>query len=382
MRLSPLARGLVALTAGLCALAPAAAAQAPASGCPAPGTYGPYPAADPAAPVNDPCFARQWGLTQVKAPAAWARGFTGEGVKVAVIDTGVDLDHPDLAGNIGPGLDTLLTPDGCALPDDTEGHGTAVAGIIAARTGNGIGVAGIAPRATILPVQACTRVCDIPAVAAGLDFAVANGAKVVNLSLGYSFYARAAQLYDTAAMHAAIERAWKAGAVVVASAGNEPEPFCGETNGPRVVCVSSTDRRGLPVAPANFPNHFDGGIALRAPGGLPANAVWPPASHAAYQPMPEELCLEHVFSTSDGGGTSSCTGAGGYGGYAGTSFAAPHVSGAAALLAQAGLTNAQIVERLKNRSSNAGRHDPVMGYGILDLDAATQGLTPLPGAQA
>ncbi|MGZ4140806.1 MAG: S8 family serine peptidase, partial [Actinomycetota bacterium] len=101
------------------------------------------------AAVNDPYYALQWGLKRVGAPAAWGVG-TGSGRIVAVIDTGVDPTHPDLRGQLVPGHDFV---DGDAQPWDENGHGTLVAGIIAAITGNGVGVASVAPHAKIMPIR-------------------------------------------------------------------------------------------------------------------------------------------------------------------------------------------------------------------------------------
>ena len=142
-------------------------------------------------PVNDPLFPREWGLRQVKAPAAWARGARGAGITIAVVDSGVDLSHPDLRSKLVAGKDLVraaagLSGPGCPGPQDENGHGTHVAGIAAAVTNNGIGVAGTAPAAKIMPV----RVLDASgggeqtAVDAGIRWAADHGARVINLSLG------------------------------------------------------------------------------------------------------------------------------------------------------------------------------------------------------
>jgi subtilisin family serine protease len=99
---------------------------------------------------DDPYFSRQWGLTTIQAEQAWSTA-TGAGSTVAIVDTGIDLGHPDLAGHIvGTGRD-LVDDDNEA--QDENGHGTHVAGIVAAMTGNGVGVAGTAPDAALLPVR-------------------------------------------------------------------------------------------------------------------------------------------------------------------------------------------------------------------------------------
>src|SRR5437763_15506443 len=122
-----------------------------ASPCPvAPTSYDSGGAPLTTAP-NDPLYPHQWGLAQIKAPAAWARGALGAGATIAVVDSGVDLNHPDLQGNLVPGVD-LVSGDPCGSAQDLNGHGTHVAGIAAAVTNNGVGVAGTAPAAKIMPV--------------------------------------------------------------------------------------------------------------------------------------------------------------------------------------------------------------------------------------
>ena len=124
--------------------------------------------------ANDPLFARQWGLRQIKAPGAWSRGARGKGVTIAIVDSGVDLGHPDLAAKVRPGIDLVkkvegLSGPGCPGPQDENGHGTHVAGIAAAITNNRAGGAGTAPGARIRPV----RVLDSDG--AGLEPAVNAG---------------------------------------------------------------------------------------------------------------------------------------------------------------------------------------------------------------
>src|SRR5207249_216773 len=135
---------------------------------------------------NDPLFPHQWGLTQIKAPDAWAHGALGAGVTIAIVDTGVDLNHPDLGSKIVAGAD-LVSGETCTPGDqDLNGHGTHVAGIAAALTNNGIGVAGTAPDAKIMPVRVLdsTGSGSTDDVAAGIRWAADHGAQVINLSLG------------------------------------------------------------------------------------------------------------------------------------------------------------------------------------------------------
>ena len=177
---------------------------------------------------NDPLFARQWGLQQIHAPQAWARGVLGAGTTIAVVDTGVDLTHPDLQANLVAGTDIAAGKTDCPPgPQDENGHGTHVAGIAAAVTNNGIGVAGTAPDARIMPV----RVLDASGsgssddVAAGIIYAADHGADVINLS--FSFRHRSVlldnvlgQVTCAPAIDADCRSTIRPGAIVVAAAGN------------------------------------------------------------------------------------------------------------------------------------------------------------------
>jgi subtilisin family serine protease len=308
--------------------------------------------------VNDPLFARQWALDQVNAPEAWARGVKGAGATIAVVDTGVDTGHPDLSSKLVAGHD-FVGGDTCA--QDENGHGTHVSGIAAAVTNNGIGVAGVAPDASIMPVRVLdaegSGTSDV--IVQGITWAADHGADVINLSLGeLPVVGQLEPLNED--IEAAVDHAWERGAVVVAAAGNDSFPLCSYPSfADHAVCVAATDRRGLPSFYSNFPVNKTM-LGFRAPGGVGS-----------------VFCEddEDIWSTVWPGSSFECSGAGTIAGYetlAGTSMASPQVAGVAALLAGQGLTNEQIVERLKATSSNHGVYDPVMGYGIVDANAATQ----------
>jgi serine protease len=320
--------------------------------------------------VNDPLFSKQWGLDQIHAPGAWARGARGKGVTIAILDSGVDLHHPDLKAKILPGTDFVKSGDGftgpgCSGAQDENGHGTHVAGIAAAITNNGIGVAGTAPDARILPVRVldATGSGEDTGVEKGIRWAADHGAKVINLSLGGDAITGSLPGANDAT-EKAVAYAFARGAVVIGSAGNESQPLCEyPAASANAVCVGATDRHGMPSAYSNFPADPGGTVGVRAPGGMgdllfceSDNDIW-----STMWPKSDEDC----------GGAIK-----GYDTLAGTSMAAPFVTGVAALLAGRGLTAPQILNCLKTKSSNDGSYDPVNGYGIVDADKAVAGCSP------
>jgi subtilisin family serine protease len=311
---------------------------------------------------NDPLFTNQWGLTQIKAPAAWARGVTGRGVTIAVLDSGVDLNHPDLRRKLVRGVDLVDGDRTCPKgPQDEHGHGTHVAGIAAAVTNNGIGVAGAAPDANIMPVRVLNAAGEGSSanIAAGIRWAADHRAHVINLSLGELPVQGQLQAINQE-LEDAINYAWQKGSLVVAAAGNDTFPLCSYPSfADRAVCVGATGPTGLPSWYSNFPNNKTM-LGFRAPGGFGT-----------------VFCEDHmdIWSTVWPGSDDDCqsgTRLHGYETFAGTSMASPYIAGVAALLFSQGLTNQQIVDRLKATSSNHGVYDPVMGWGIVDADAATR----------
>lgn len=362
MPLHRLRTRLLALTAGL-ALAGTAALPAFAT-------------------TSDPFRDRQWGLNQIRAAQAWPSS-TGAGAVVAVVDTGVDLQHPDLQGQLVPGA----TFTGCGKgggpcgngdyrgPDgqnNADEHGTHVAGIVAAAAGNGIGVAGVAPDAKVMPVKVLEEGSGSYAhIADGVRWAVDHGADVVNLSLGGE---PGSQVLPIAGIETgladALTYAQKHGVLAVAAAGNTGTPLC---NDPAftddVVCVAATDRDESKAWYSELPNKPDQ-KAVAAPGGAGLRGV------AGTQEL-EALtgCGDDVWSTVPTGTGSPGCGESDYDAYAGTSMATPHVAGVAALLFAQGRDVAGVEKALFTTSRQPvvgvrGQYSPVYGWGIVDAQAA------------
>ena len=163
-------------------------------------------------PPNDPDYSTQWALPHIGAETAWAEMGDLEPITVAVIDTGVCMTHEDLVGRVlSNGYDFVDNDDD---PDDIFGHGCSVAGIIAANIDNGIGIAGFAPNASILPIRVlgANGSGSMADVAKGIVYAADNGADIINLSLG-SFMGSQAE-------KDAVDYAVSQGVTVIASAGN------------------------------------------------------------------------------------------------------------------------------------------------------------------
>ncbi|HEX2771623.1 MAG TPA: type VII secretion-associated serine protease mycosin [Micromonosporaceae bacterium] len=193
---------------------PAGALAAPASVLARPATTAPTFERVPA-PRYDSVRDEQWQLRELDAEDAW-KVSKGRGVTVAVIDSGVDATHPDLSGQVLPGIDLVRRAGDGRV--DPVGHGTTVAALIAGRADDGRGVAGLAPRAKILPVRVLdeeNRYDDALVVANGVRWAVDHGAKVINLSLGGAG--------DSPALAAALDYAFVRDVVVVACTGNQSE---------------------------------------------------------------------------------------------------------------------------------------------------------------
>jgi type VII secretion-associated serine protease mycosin len=284
---------------------------------------------------NDPLYANyQKYLPTVRVNQAWDLSKSAGSQTIAVLDTGVDAGHPDLAGHLLPGYNLFNT---ALPPNDGDGHGTAAAGIIAAGTGNGVGIAGVAWDAKIRPV----KVLDDNGngsdgkLVMGINWAVKVGARVINMSLGSE--------QPSSVLQDAIQNAVAKGVLVVAAAGDTgtaefpqyPAAY------PEVLSVGATDGNGVLTSFSSTGPTID----IAAPGfGITSTA--PRAlTPAGSSPYFIEL--------------------------AGTSFAAPIVAGVAALVRNKwpSLTPAQVIARLKSTARDAGPRGTDVYYGAGVLDA-------------
>ncbi len=280
-----------------------------------------------------------WGVKRIGAGLVHPSN-EGAGVKVAVIDTGIDYTHPDLDANYAGGYDFV---NGDADPMDDQGHGTMVSGVIAAED-NGSGVVGVAPHARLyaLKVLDATGSGWESNVIAGVDWARTHGIQVVNMSLGSSG--------ASSAFQTAIANAYNAGVVLVAAAGNSG------------TCAGSGDT-------VSYPARFSQVIAVAATDSSDARPCFSSTGPAVALAAPGVS----VTMPSRGGGYASASG---------TSFSSPHVAGTAALVIASGVSgNAAVRQRLQSTADDLGTagRDSWYGYGLVDADEAA-GTSPPPVA--
>jgi len=290
---------------------------------------------------TDPYRSQQWDFSKIKVANAWQKS-TGADVTVAVIDTGVDAAHPDLNGNVLSGYDAIANTAGTS--SDPNGHGTHVAGTIAAVTGNGVGVSGIAPDTKILPV----RVLDangsgyMSDTAEGIIWAADHGADVINMSLGSTS--------KVTAVSNAIAYARSKGVVVVAAAGNS------RTSG----------------SPTSYPAADEGVIGVAATDSADAVAYYSNAGSYVDVAAPGSSILS-TYPTALGMS---------YGSMSGTSMASPHVAAVAALIRayQPALTPDAVQAALQTSAVDLGPagRDNDFGYGRIDAAAALAAVSPSP----
>lgn len=281
---------------------------------------------DPGDPLNQ----NQLWIDAIDLPAAWNISTGSPSVIVAVVDSGVSASHPDLQGKLLPGYDFMNDDD---VPDDEVGHGTAVAGIIAARGDNNIGTTGVAMDTMILPVKVgSTHGSPISAIASGIIWATDQGASVINLSLGSDF--------PSDALHEAVLYAYERGIPVVAAAGNDPDAVSYPGAYPETISVGASTSWGTLTPFTSRANRVD----LVAPGASVVTTWW---------------------SADDGNGWAEVSG---------TSFAAPMVTGTIALLRaldpSLGVEDLRNILRATAVSIGGSEPEPGAGAGQLDAGAA------------
>lgn len=224
---------------------------------------GRFTALDEVSTPNDPWLTRQGWLDVVGARRLWSLG-DGQGITVAVIDSGVDLHHPDLQANLLPGYDF---GDFDNDPQDTYGHGTAVAGLLAAVGNNGIGVSGLAPATKILPLKVSASSGPFlneprsSAIAAAILRATEARVDIINLSLEVT--------EEILAVQQALQAALAQGIIVVAAAGNGGQPVSFPARLPGVLAVANSTDSGTLYGGSNLGPE----IALAAPGVLPVTTL-------------------------------------------------------------------------------------------------------------
>ena len=296
----------------------------------------------------DPYRPQQWHLEQIGASTAWETS-TGAGTVIAIVDTGVDLAHPDLVDRFLRDEDANVVGrdfvDDDQQPQDKNGHGTMVAGIATATTNNGLGVASVAPEAAIMPV----RVLDEKGAGNGSDvdrgirWAVDNGADVINLSLESVVPLPGAVVAQ--APVEAVRYAWERGVVVVAATGNSSSPFTDYPDSSPVVLVGATDRND---EAADFSDSGRRDVVM-APG-VDIVSTW--------------------CDTADGTRPCDERPERRYGKGSGTSFAAPQVSAVVAMLLATGLDHEEAVQRLRSTAEDLGPEGPDTRNGVGRVDAA------------
>ncbi|PZO41427.1 MAG: peptidase S8 [Pseudanabaena frigida] len=289
---------------------------------------------------NDPMYKDQWNLKAIEVEKAWQKT-KGKGITIAVIDTGVSRVEDLKDTSFVKGYDFVNDREDAS---DDNGHGTHVAGTIAQSTNNNFGVAGIAYEANIMPLKVLSASGGgtISDIAEAIIFAADNGANIINMSLGGGG--------ESKLMQEAIDYAYKKGVTIIAAAGNSNRNAAFyPARYPKVIAVSAT---GITGEKAPYSN-YGAGVDVAAPGGAIAKGKDADTSGGILQNTIDPKNKQSVFRS-----------------FQGTSMAAPHVSGVAALIEASGVKDPEKVFQVLKQSSRKVSDDTLNYYGAGHLNAA------------
>lgn len=273
---------------------------------------------------NDPYFPKQTYLKQIRADQAWNVLKGNTSIKIAVLDSGVDLNHPDLKSNLLPGVN-LVTRG--ALPKDDFGHGTKVTGILAAKGNNRLGVSGVMWNAKVIPIKVLDRRgnTSVNRLVEGIRIATSMGAKVILMSVSH--------LYHSPELEKAVKEAEQKGVVLVAAAGNNASRVTYPAAYPTVIAVGAVYEKNTPMYQSNNGSELN----IMAPG-------W------------------NLYTTAIGGKYTT---------FSGTSAAAPQVAAAAALVLgkYPNMTPREVRQLLYHTAYDLNQRgwDSKTGHGLLDV---------------
>ena len=310
---------------------------------------------------NDPLFDQQWALPKIKAPEAWALT-TGQGVRIGIVDTGVDLTHEDLAGQVVESTNCVGSngdPNRCSgSGQDDQGHGTHIAGIAAAAKDNGVGIAGVAPGADLVVAKALAADGSgtTEDINAAIRWVVDRGAKVVNLSLGGSFLQDS--LFGTS-LREGVLYAWTRGAIPVLAAGNTNLLGLG---------IGSSQYGQLPAVVVAATGPDDRLAGYSSPVG---NAQWALSAPGGAGTGDKAAAILSTYWKQDQ--TNQ------YDSFSGTSMATAHVSGALALVLAQGNTPTVAVARVLATADRVPCNSGLLGGlcpGRLNVGAAVGAVPP------